>query len=128
MKRSVVDQGWLLWALCAGAVGVSFLLTPAALPAWDLCWFKSITHHPCPGCGLTHSFLAIGHGHWAEAWVFNPFGFVWFVLALYVILRPLLRAFDRKAVERADQAIISQYFFPVLIALMLLVWGWRSFA
>lgn len=42
---------------------------------------------PCPGCGLTTSWTAFIHGHWAEAFHAHPLGpflylgFTWFALA-----------------------------------------------
>lgn len=31
-------------------------------------------HRPCPGCGLTTSFTAFVHGHWAQAFQAHPLG------------------------------------------------------
>lgn len=109
------------------AVGASFLLTPATLPSLDLCWFKSLFRTPCPACGLTHSFLAIGHGHWEDAWAYNPFGFVWYPLALYGALHPLLRKVVPGLAKRLDRLLGRPLFFPVLVAAMILFWFWRFF-
>jgi hypothetical protein len=47
------------------------------------CWFHEWTGRPCPGCGLTRAFLALGRGDWAAAWRWNPF--VWPVLGLVAL-------------------------------------------
>jgi len=43
---------------------------PARLP-FTVCVFRNVTGLPCPGCGMTRGFVAMGHGHLAEAWRFN---------------------------------------------------------
>ena len=116
-----------LWALCVVAVGVSFLLTPATLPSLELCWFKTLFHYPCPACGLTHSFLAIGHGHWEDAWAYNPFGFAWYPLALYGALHPLLQKAAPRPIRGLDRTLGLPFFFPALVVAMVLFWLWRFF-
>lgn len=37
-----------------------------------LCPVAILTHHPCPGCGLTRGTLALAHGHLSEALRFHP--------------------------------------------------------
>jgi hypothetical protein len=37
-----------------------------------LCPFAILTHHPCPGCGLTRGSLALLHGHLGDALRFHP--------------------------------------------------------
>jgi hypothetical protein len=41
---------------------------------FTLCGFKVLTGLPCPGCGLTHSFCAIGQGDLRSAFIFNAIG------------------------------------------------------
>ncbi len=68
--------------LCLSICGISFGVPPERLPDVPLCWFKYLTHLPCPACGLTHSFLCIGHGRWEDAWNWNPLGFLGFAVVL----------------------------------------------
>jgi hypothetical protein len=62
---------------------VSVLLKPSSGDYFTVCGFKNFTGLPCPGCGLTHSFCALGNGHITDAFAFNLLGpplFVIFVL------------------------------------------------
>lgn len=43
------------------------------------CLFRSFTGIPCPGCGLTRSFIAIARGDFADAISYHLFGIVIFV-------------------------------------------------
>ena len=72
---------------------------------FTLCGFKALTGLPCPGCGLTHSFCAIGKGDLRKAFAFNAVGpplylvstLVWlrFLFALAGLKRPV-EIFDRR--------------------------------
>ena len=56
----------------------------AGLPS--ICAFHDLTGLPCPGCGLTRSWVSLAHGHWREALVWHPLGPLLFLTALcYVI-------------------------------------------
>ena len=39
----------------------------------------------CPGCGLTRSFVALAHGRIAQAWAFNPAGFLGFAALIWQV-------------------------------------------
>lgn len=53
----------------------------------SLCLFYHLTGLPCPGCGLTRSFVSLGHGHFAEALHWHPLGPVLFLLCALLWLR-----------------------------------------
>jgi hypothetical protein len=59
-----------------GQVGLPGVQRP--LPG--VCSFRRMTGHPCPGCGLTRSFISIAHGDLRAAWDFNPSGILLFGL------------------------------------------------
>lgn len=70
--------------------GISLALALAAyiLVLWltgnsSVCVVKVYTGLPCPGCGLTRSFLSLFHGHIGEAFFWHP---LWW----WVVLGPLL--------------------------------------
>jgi len=47
----------------------------AVLPEAALCPFKKLTSLPCPGCGMTHAFLALGRLDFSAAFAFNLLSF-----------------------------------------------------
>lgn len=53
------------------------------LPLPDSCWYKRLTGHACPGCGLTRSVICLFHGEFFRAWHFNPGGYLVFAILVY---------------------------------------------
>lgn len=78
---------WVVIALCLGAIAIAWLL-PAAPPGGalsvgqttlpDACGLKRIAGIPCPGCGLTRSWVAALEGDLGGSVGFHPLG--WLVL------------------------------------------------
>ncbi|OLE52554.1 MAG: hypothetical protein AUG51_17390 [Acidobacteria bacterium 13_1_20CM_3_53_8] len=52
---------------------VSALWQPSDEAGLILCPFRALTGLRCPGCGMTHAFCAIAHGHLWRAIEYNPF-------------------------------------------------------
>lgn len=55
----------------------------------SLCMFRNITGLPCPGCGLTRSFVSAAHGDLALSLHFHRFGWL---LILYTFLQMIRHA------------------------------------
>ncbi|MFO7905406.1 MAG: DUF2752 domain-containing protein [Planctomycetota bacterium] len=62
-------------------VGVSGI--DAVLPG--TCVFRKATGRPCPGCGLTRSFISAAHGRIRDAWHYNPAGFFFLVVVVFQV-------------------------------------------
>lgn len=79
----------------------------AAGPSGDyftVCGFKNMTGLPCPGCGLTHSFCALGKGDLPSAFAFNALGPLLFLgLALIWARAALVLASKTEAVDAIDR-------------------------
>ena len=95
------------------AVGTSFLLSPEHIEDGPvLCPFRALTGLPCPGCGLTRSWVYAAHGWWRESFASNPFGLV--VVAAVVLLAVVVVA---RRVRRTPPPSIDQALrHPVAIA------------
>lgn len=75
---------WFVLLLLTGVFVVSAWWRPADLPALTLCPWRALTGLPCPGCGMTRAFCALGHGEWRAAVGYNALSpFV--LLALVVV-------------------------------------------
>ena len=90
------------------ALAMSILIPASRLPATPFCPFRMLTGWPCPGCGLTHAFCDISHGNFRMAWQANPFGFLFYALAIVLLVWPWLRTrfpFIDPAVSRTRAAV-----------------------
>ena len=73
---------------------------------FTVCGFKALTGLPCPGCGLTHSFCAIGKGNLRDAVAFNAVGPPLFLVAVLVWVRFLfVLAGVKRPVELFDHRV-----------------------
>jgi len=91
-----------LLRMAAGlALVLSLLLPPRGLYGVDICLFHHLTGRPCPGCGMTRAFCAIGHGHFSQAWALHPFAILFYGIALLLLIEPLLpRALGQPRAQR----------------------------
>ena len=99
----------LVWLAVSGAAalgGTIWLGLGLPLPR---CPFLEITGYPCLTCGATRCSIALLHGHFIAAWLWNPLAFValcglalYDLYALIVLLAglPRLRLADWTSVER----------------------------
>jgi hypothetical protein len=82
----------IILVLCAIVVGLAMSMSieggeKVALPGMqspmpELCHLKRVFHVPCPGCGLTRSFIAMGHFNLLAAAGYNVVGIPLFILTL----------------------------------------------
>ena len=128
----------LVLAVCAVVLGLSIALHNApdgrvslgregssSLPA--LCPFKRATGLDCPGCGMTRSFVAVGHLDLRSAWQYHRLGILLYALVAlqipYRLLRLLWPSFYCRT-RRCHDAITGAGLIT-LAALILLTWGLR---
>lgn len=125
----------VLLALCAVALIAPFFLTPSPTLAGTHtqlclppCFFKLITHLPCPFCGATTSFTLIAHGDFHRALLANPWGPIMFVYLL-IITASLILALIRKRSLRIEVRLkltSGLFLFGTIWTVNLLVWFSRS--
>ena len=56
------------------------------LPRRSVCWSIAFFDRPCPGCGLTRSFIAMAGGDWQGATALNTLGPPLFLATLALLL------------------------------------------
>lgn len=79
---SILLASFVLAAAQSGGVNL--------LPQREVCWSRIVLGQPCPGCGLTRSFVATARGDLERAAAWNPTGPLLFaVLALLTTLHAL---------------------------------------
>ena len=83
---------------------VSLLISLPEREYFTICGFKTLTGLPCPGCGLTHSFCALGKGDVSGAFGFNLLGPPLFVALVLLWIRSGCVLLNRTAVvDRLDR-------------------------
>jgi hypothetical protein len=68
-------------------LSISLIVDPFEEGPFDVCIFKNATNLPCPGCGLTRSFIYAGHLHLEDSVRMHPFGLVLFLFWGYVSVK-----------------------------------------
>lgn len=79
------------------------LLAPILVRIPHFCLLRHFLGIPCPGCGVTHSLIALERMQFREAWLSNPAGIP---LALYFAFQVCARPFA-VFVEGMGAAILS---------------------
>ena len=84
-----------------GGVALAAIWLGLGLP-WPVCWFHEFTGEPCATCGATRATIAFLHGHFSDAFRWNPLAFVaciavaaydLYAIAVLLTGRPRLRDF-----------------------------------
>jgi hypothetical protein len=91
----------------------------------EICVLKQATGLPCPGCGLTRSWVALAQGDLSTSLGFHRFGWLVMIYAMLQVLRHgawLLLQTRQLAIERLG-AILDRAIIP-LGALLVVNWVW----
>ena len=120
-SSSRVGMAWLCLA-AAALLAASFVWSAEGMPRFHVCYMYRFTGIPCPGCGLTRAFCAISHGRFAQARHHNPFGFVFYGLAVATLVWPVLARLFPGAEQRVvrSRAIVVA---PILLVAAMWVYG-----
>ena len=68
----------------SGLVLLASVVLPQHLPDIPVCAFKRMTGYPCPFCGMTRAFTAMGHGACAVAVRESPAGAILYLVIIGV--------------------------------------------
>ncbi|WP_377325957.1 DUF2752 domain-containing protein [Pimelobacter simplex] len=104
------------------ALGASFLLSPEHIEDGPvICPFRRLTGLPCPGCGLTRSWVYLSHGWWRDGIAANPFGIV-LALVVVALAVAVVRARVRRTPPPSLDRLVRR---PLAIAVLA---AWLGFA
>jgi hypothetical protein len=114
-----------LTALAAGTVlGLSAALAGPPLP-FRTCLFRLVTGWPCPSCGLTHAFIALGHGRWAEGFLENIMSPVLFAATAMIFAGAVVETVSGRFFLRDLWTKWKGKVFIAVIVLASLSWAWN---
>ncbi|WAC56270.1 DUF2752 domain-containing protein [Gordonia sp. SL306] len=104
------------------ALGLATVLGPQVVDRGPiLCPFLRITGLPCPACGLTRSWVALGHGDVGSAFSFNAFGPLFMlVVAVVTVVAIGSLVTGRPALTQVQRTLTS----PVALAVLVVWFGY----
>ena len=102
---------------------LSVLLKPFSGDYFTVCGFKNFTGLPCPGCGLTHSFCALGSGHILDAFAFNLLGPLLFLVFVLVWIRSASVLLNRSNVAQGLDRMARRFNLVRAFAIAFAVYG-----
>jgi len=74
---------------------------------------------------LTRAFCSISHGHFSDAWFFNPFSYLFYPLTILLFFYPFM---ERRWSRGIQRAINSRGLGWIAVGLGVVMWGfaiWR---
>ncbi len=86
-----------------------------------ICYFQELTGHPCPTCGLSHSFYAVSHLHLLESFKFHLMGPIIFTIMLFLFLKLCWEIVTKKEIRIGLNPKITK------INLIVFSFSWLSF-
>ena len=92
-------------------------------PLPGTCTFFKITGVPCPGCGMTRSFISFAHGHWSDAWNYNPAGLLFFAVVVFQIPYRIFQIVRiRRGLGEHHFVSFDKWILLALVVLLILQW------
>jgi Protein of unknown function (DUF2752) len=101
----------------------SVLFKPSAGDYFTVCGFKNLTGLPCPGCGLTHSFCALGKGDITAAFGFNLLGPALFLVLVLMWIRSASVLLNKSSVVQRLDGFAGRSNFVKAFAIAFVVYG-----
>ena len=110
-----------------GAIILASIYCDCAAQKLSFCLFHSITGLPCPSCGMTRAFIAIGNGDIISAISFNPASILVYITICIGLALALLQVVTGKKYIEALWTKIKGKVFPITLAVMVVAWSYNLF-
>jgi hypothetical protein len=108
-------------------IGAAFALSPHHIEDGPvICPFRALTGLPCPGCGLTRSWVYAAHGWWRESFASHPFGLLVVAVVLALAVAVVVRRLRREPPPSLDRWL--KHPVALTVAGVWLVWAVVRFA
>jgi hypothetical protein len=121
-KLHVPERSQHHFAILISTLAV-LLLVPLVPHVPHFCLMKKLLGIPCPGCGISHSLMAMFRFDLAKAWFANPAGIgVALLFVFQIVARPVAIALPRAA---GVVSSISRYGSNFSVILLFAVWAYR---
>ncbi len=120
------NSGAAILALLGAIILVSIYFDCAAQKL-SFCLFHFITGLPCPSCGMTRGFIAIGNGHFISAILFNPASILVYITTCVGFVLALLQVATGKKYIETLWAKVKRKVFPIALAVMAIAWSYNLF-
>lgn len=82
-RRALKTEDMIRLLIISAVILSSVSIHPFYKGEFTVCPFKNIFGIPCPFCGMTRSFLFLGHGEIREACRLNPLGPLVFMIVVF---------------------------------------------
>lgn len=92
------------------------------------CFILTVTGYPCPTCGMTRSFISIGHGDFERALKYNFGGIFAYVLCLMEIAYLFLKIASKgtsRWLRLMRKLVVLQFIITSVVVLV--SWIYRNF-
>lgn len=97
---------------------------------FETCFIKKITNIPCPSCGTSRSVKALLTGHFKQAFLLNPFGYL---VTLILMIAPIWISIDYIRKKQSffnfyrlmEQRSTNIFVIIIFIFLVLTNWVWN---
>jgi hypothetical protein len=114
LRRSGAAATLGLTGTAAAALTIACAVSPARAESGPiLCPFRLATGLPCPGCGLTRSWVFIAHGDFGAALRANPFGYLTMAAAVALIAVVATAAVRGRPIPSMSPVVRSRPFLVV---------------
>ena len=112
----------LIFAGLSAVFIVSVMWRPPDNPSLILCPFRLFTGLPCPGCGMTRAFCAIGHGEVWRAVNFNAISPAVFLAAIVTWTYAAATIFKFEKVREFLLRLLPGALITKFLFILVIVW------